>query len=236
MAKVIVERPRHGHRDGYPRGELRVRARDLESAPTREGMGRGYATKGLNENLRPLARYLAQQVGRPWRLVRSEIAARISMASAVQKHVLDHLRQMVVEHAWWQEGVLVHAGRGGGVRPLVASRWRDTLYVCPKTGLLRAAPARRRRPRALPDPDRVVLDATRELRRLDGVWFEVTVGAIPVTEQARLACFDVVERRPPERAGLSGRTSPILWRSGRYAVAKRQLSKRELRAHGLAPG
>lgn len=235
MAKVIVERPRHGHRDGYPRGELRVRARDLESAPTREGMGRGYATKGLNENLRPLARYLAQQVGRPWRLVRSEIAARISTASAVQKHVLDHLRQMVVEDAWWQDGVLVRVERRG-VRPLVAGRAWDTHYVCPRTGLLRAAPARRRRPRALPDPDRVVLDATRELRRLDGVWFEVTVGAIPFAEETRRACFDVVERRPPERAGLSGRTSPILWRSGRYAVAKRQLSKRELRARGLAPG
>lgn len=245
MAKVIVERPRRDHAGTYPRGKLKAAVRDLESAPVRESMGRGYATKELNENLQPLQRYVARQVGRPWRLVHAEIAQRLSVRSAVQKHVLDHLREIVVESVWWRGGVVLHVDRFGGVRPLESwGSWRR-YFVCPKTGLLRVAPPRRWASPALPDLNRRVIDATRELRRIEGVWFEVFVGEIPLTEEARMACFDVVERRVPERPRpfdfrnqLRGETKPapppVLWQAGRYAVSKHQLSKRELREHALA--
>jgi hypothetical protein len=242
MAKVIVERPRRDHASAYPRGNLKVR--DLESAPVRESMGRGYATKELNENLQPLQRYVARQVGRPWRLVHAEVSQRLCVRSAVQKHVLDRLREIVVESVWWRGDVVFHADRFGGVRPLASwGLWRR-YFVCPKTGLLRVAPPRRRASPALPDPNRRAIDATRELRRIEGVWFEVSVGEIPLTEEARMACFDVVERRVPERPRpfdwnqLRGETKPaplpVLWQAGRYAASKRQLSKRELREHALS--
>ena len=72
MARVIVERPRKGgHRS---RGSRRQEYEDL---PAHEGMRRPWAVRGdekeLNENLAPLRRYLARQVGRPWSKVYSEI-------------------------------------------------------------------------------------------------------------------------------------------------------------------
>jgi hypothetical protein len=245
MAKVIVERPRSDRAGAYPRGKRKAEACDLDSAPTRESMGRGYATKELNENLQPLQRYIARHEGRPWRLVHAEISQRLSVRSAVQKHVLDHLREIVVESVWKEGDEIFHADRFGGVRRLESlGSWRR-YYVCPKTGLLRAAPARRKPSPAPRDANRRVIDATRELRRLNGVWFEVTVGEMPLAEDARVACFDVIERRAPERPRLfdwrnqlRGEAmpppAPILWPEGRYAVSKRQLSKRELRANNLA--
>lgn len=245
MAKVIVERPRRDHAASYPRATLTADAWDLHSAPMRESMGRGYATKELNENLQPLQRYIARQVGRPWRLVHAEISRHLSVRSAVQKHVLDHLREIVVESVWWDGNEIFHADRFGGVRRLESmGSWRR-YYVCPKSGVLRVAPPRRKVVPARPDPNRRVIDITRELRRLSGVWFDVAVGEIPIAEDARIACFDVIERCPPERPRLFDwrnqlrgetrpPTPPILWQLGRYAVSKRQLSKRELRANELS--
>jgi hypothetical protein len=69
MSKVIVERPRlKGGTPEYPRASLRDdwRAR-FEDAPPIESMGRGYRTKQLNENLRPLMRFLRSNVGRRWK-------------------------------------------------------------------------------------------------------------------------------------------------------------------------
>ena len=80
----------------YPRGRLKnLWAPDLEAAPRTESMGGRYAHKWFNENLRPLVRFLSANVGRPWDKVRSEIGAHVSCRSAVQKHVLDHLRDSI---------------------------------------------------------------------------------------------------------------------------------------------
>lgn len=242
MAKVIVERPRWAHTASYPRGRRKAEASDFHAAPLRESMGRGYAMKELNENLQPLYRYIARHVGRPWRLVHGEIARLLSVRNAVQKHVLDHLRHIVVEDVWWDGDAVFHASRYHAPAKLESFGSFRRYYVCPKTGLLREAP-RRRKARLEPDPDRRSLGAARELRRLAGVWFDVTIAEIPLVDEARRACFDVVEHRTPERSvptswrsSVRGETPavPVLWTAGRYAIAKRQLSKRELRAYDLA--
>lgn len=59
------------------------------------------------------------------------------MSSAVQKHVLDHVRQMVCEHAVLIDGVAFDPIR---TYPL-SGRFRDAFYVCPRTGLLRKSEA-----------------------------------------------------------------------------------------------
>jgi hypothetical protein len=51
--------------------------------------------KSLNENLRPLERYLSRQVNRPWDMVYRDMCAVIDGRSAVQRHILEHLRQYV---------------------------------------------------------------------------------------------------------------------------------------------
>lgn len=213
MAQVIVERPRRGHRLGYPRGFLARFARDLESAPSRESMGRGYGQKGLNENLAPLVRFLRSRVGRPWSAVFSEISERISVSSAVQKHVVDHLRDFVSVRTWEADGAIWTLEGWSGVQRVEARGRHAQFYVCPRTGLLLEAPRRRPQP-PKPDPDRRILDRSTELRRLAGVWY-----LVQLADTNPGGSWDALER--------AWVTAP------RHAKHKRQLGKRELEAFGL---
>ena len=143
MSKVIVERPRwSGHGCGEsPRGHLKNRwCKDPESAPHKEPIGRSYRQKHLNENLQPLVRFLRKHVGRPWDKVRSEISAQISCASAVQKHVLDHLKDFVRTDVVLRGNKVFVATYLDGLVPFVSRGMRLRFYVCPRTRLLRLAP------------------------------------------------------------------------------------------------
>jgi hypothetical protein len=202
MARVIVERPRI-----KPFSNRKGRRHKLEDLPTYEGMRRGCAWRGdrkqLNENLAPLRRYLESQIGRPWDKVYSEIAAHLRADSAVQQHVRDHLRDFVAItprrniHNWRS------TYRGG--------LWWQKLYVDPTTGLLRRTDrlpeekARRRAQRnRLPPPvDRIALTDNRELRLIDGLWYEVKL--VPLPEPVYRTCREVVKlpRRLYERGGRS---------------------------------
>lgn len=48
--------------------------------------------KSLNENLRPLRRFLRSKLGKNWDVIYSEIAANVNRDSAVQQHIIDHLK------------------------------------------------------------------------------------------------------------------------------------------------
>lgn len=150
MFQVIIERPRlRGDRASGRRITERTE-RAFELAPKRLGMRRAYRRrKDLNENLAPLRRFLFSRVGKPWNAVRSEMHAVLSLASAVQKHVLDHVRLMVEENPVLIDGVPHRPEAfGGKYSPLRGyGRW-ISFYVCPRTGLLRATPCpRKQRPR-----------------------------------------------------------------------------------------
>ena len=161
MFQVIIERPRLGAgRSKKQRTEERT-ARAFERAPAKVPMGRGRGTKELNENLAPLRRFLASRTGRPWNAVHSEMCAVLSMGSAVQKHVLDHVRDFVEENPRMIDGRAYWAEAWGGVlRPIEAHpRW-PRFYVCPRTGLLRLAPLIRRK-KAPSAPSESTVDAGR---------------------------------------------------------------------------
>ncbi|WP_298225220.1 hypothetical protein [Acidocella sp.] len=193
MAKIIVERPRrldHSGRKG--------RARALEDLPQREGMRRPHLLWGwgkeLNENLQPLRRYLERQVGRPWDKVYAEIAKNLRVDNTVQQHVRDHLHDYVavtprrVFGGWWSRS------RSG--------LWYQPLYVDPVTGLLCRTDrlpeekARRRAKQNRPPepPARIELAPDRELRLIEGLWYEVRLAPMPV------AVF---------KAGLETQTRPL---------------------------
>lgn len=88
MAKVIVERPRIG-------GKYNRKGRgpkSFDNQPKRESMKKMHKDrKSLNENLKPLIRFLESKVGSNWDKVYSEICENIKLDSAVQKHVRDHV-------------------------------------------------------------------------------------------------------------------------------------------------
>lgn len=128
MFKVIVERPRAGSRNKF--GNFRNTKNmkkyfDDEAAPAKIGTKRlvrhmiGWNYKQLNENLRPLERFLRSKIGQKWDDVYSEICAKIDSNSTVQKHVLDHLHDFVRVDERYQNGDSIG----------IAYRYRWNMYV-----------------------------------------------------------------------------------------------------------
>jgi hypothetical protein len=185
MSRVIVERPRLG--GGRTR---KGRAGALDDLPKQEGMRRPHLRSGdpkmLNENLAPLRRYLERQVGRPWNKVYSEIARHLRVDSTVQQHVRGHLSDFVAVNPRRLSGRWYLAG-GGTER--WDRLWYQRLYVDPMDGLLKrtdrlpeAKALRRARQRKPEPPDRIALTADRELRRIDGLWYEIALAPLPEPE------------------------------------------------------
>lgn len=127
MFKIIVERPRRGVNyyrslpneyrsakrfkldsdfdvvDRYSQKKLPIRARSI-----------GWDGKSFNENLKPLRRFLDQQVGRPWNDVYSEICEHLDTSSTVKQHVRDHIKDYVAVSTYYTEdGQLMGSGRWG---------------------------------------------------------------------------------------------------------------------------
>lgn len=245
MFKVIVERPR-----GYKGSDSRAdRRRDDFEGPQFLGMRAGYGYCALNENLRPLQRYLRSQVGRPWNKVYSEIASTIDRRNTVQQHVYQHIENFVAIKVAWQDGRLVDLDAYGGMDEL-----SQELYVDPRTGLLRLnknyrswGQRRRERAREYEAADharrRIIDDAT-QLHLIDGEWYEIRFSPLPTGEWK-----DVVVRGRTVRKYVEDRRYDVLLKrmtteidsdrtrlhgfEPRYASAKRQLSHREKKSYGL---
>lgn len=144
VSKIIVERPRGGAPGWARTGRTRIVEDDDGAplparAPIRE---RTQRTKYLNENLAPLRRYLASQVGRPWSKVYAEICANLRPTSTVQQHVRDHVEDYVAFRTHMAGGVVQALPRWGGPKPITQDN--RPLFVHPRTGLLKRNPAGRR--------------------------------------------------------------------------------------------
>lgn len=233
MAKVIVERPRHGARTkgagkGYARSLQRI---SLENLPCREGMkshSRG-GTKFFNEHLGPLRRYLNSQVGRPWSKVFGEICAHINRNSAVQDHVRDHVSGYVTVNVIEHDGILCF-GEGGRFygRPLSDVPWLRW-YVCPRTGILRrikARPKAKRTDEKKKYPSFVRVDESHVCRVIDGAWRLVTLRPIP-DQRGDTQIRDVVINKPLAQLGVD--QARMIYGDRVYAIETRRLSRKELR-------
>lgn len=239
MSKVIVERPRTGRSVAGKRpGRTRMLTDDdgepIRAKGAREPKGRAVKTKMLNETLNPLKRYLASQVGRPWRKVYSEISEHLKPTSTVQQHVRDHLDDFVATRTRSEKGELWAATSWG--KPMPLSKTGHLYYVHPRTGLLLKNEARvswkqaerlYRQQRAEERAKRMrVIDAKTQLHLLDdGAWWEVKLAKIP----RDATHTDVVRRAKLSKAG----PGELYGREGVYAIDKRQLSKAEIKQHKL---
>jgi hypothetical protein len=239
MAKVIVERPRHGSRlrgagKGYRRRRQKIAP---EHQPKREGIAeRGGRMKQFNEHLGPLRRYLQAQVGRPWNKVFAEICANLSRDSVVQDHVRDHVWDYVVVAVNMNDGVPCYASGALYDQPLDRHAWRvPLLYVCPCTGMLRRVKRKggRRDRRPNPNPrdggrlQLVPFDADSAFVLVHGKWLHVEFAPFPVSvrqsisngflpvPQATDALFDRIVRhdaiRLYGRAAYARRFRPATW-------------------------
>jgi hypothetical protein len=229
MAKVIVERPRkyRGYHSRKSPGYLRTTRNREECLPTMQAMRpqRGYRQKSLNENLAPLLRWLASQVGRPWNDVHRDINEHLRLSNAVQKHVLDHVRDFVRQHVFTDaDGIFCDRVEKGRAVPLGAYG-RNCFYVCPHSGVLaRLDPTERG------DLRFRKVTAEHYLLRRRGIWYSLELAEAPPLEQrqgivdaytkcsihSRAYYLEMWARKPP-------------WGRTHYVRNKRQLSKAEIR-------
>jgi hypothetical protein len=249
MSKVIVERPRRG--GGY---ERKGRSRDHDDQPSKEGMRkpylRGYNNKELNENLAPLLRFLNSRVGQLWDSVYSEICENIQVTNTVQEHIRVHVKQFVETATSVDKdgNIWVH---GYVPRPLTEAQ-HTKLYVDPVTNKLcvnshyrNLAAMRREREAArqqkLEETERS-LPSGIELRKAQGIWYQVEVFPVPPLEKheyCRLdgtvvkyqtggSAYDVILE---QQVGINHHYG-VKW-STTYCRSKRQLSRSELRRYSV---
>ena len=256
MYKVIVERPR-AWKGGYAQA---ARLRDDHDGPERLGMRAGYGYRDLNENLAPLCRYLLAQVGRPWDKVFSEICTGIDRRNTVQQHIHQHIDDFIAIRVGIREGELIDLGGRRWLRPDFTGI-QQQLFVDPRSGLIRVnkkyrdwrslrsrSAVRMEQEQAELNARRRVLDDRTVLLRLDELWFEVKLAELPArqevvsivsgrrrTKVSVRSRYDVVLRRETSRSQYddSQERKRVYGSSDLYAVSKRQLSKREIKAHGL---
>ncbi|MGO1000480.1 hypothetical protein [Lysobacter sp. CA196] len=249
MYKVIVERPRRGgfHASRPPRDPNDERQR--ESLKFRHR----HDPKWLNENLRPLQRYLGRQLGRRWDFVYSELCGQVDRRNTVQQHIHQHIEDFVAMQVHRIDGELYALRRYGGFKTLAES-WHD-LYVCPDSGCLmrneaairlrierRRAHARdvRNRRQGL-EPEVRRLGPTAQLRRIDGIWYAIELAPMPASWQrqprhgmhstVRIVAHDTFLGLPA--SDCASRRERLYGNAGLYARRKRQLGRTELLEYGL---
>lgn len=151
MKKILVGRPRIGsYLKNFEVRDLRgIKPSENDEAPLRLSMRpKGSFNRGafqelplprslrcrkfLNENLKPLERFLYSKVGLPWDLVYSEIRKANPLGTAVSEHIYDHLYDYVKLHIFYIDGAPHFSGRYG----LYPCRY---LYV-DQAGILQKAP------------------------------------------------------------------------------------------------
>lgn len=168
--------------------------------------GKNDSRKEFGENLKPLARYLMKQAGRPWDKVYSEIREVCEPTGTVNAHIYQHLWDMVKKDVFvGPDGKIWERPHYGPETPLTCSpgSWWRALYIHPVTGLLCKTPhhnhKRYRRPSPMDEvrkEDLVIIPkqgkvwASRKDEVLgSSVWFELTLkvsedgaGAVPLSE------------------------------------------------------
>jgi hypothetical protein len=160
----------------------------------------------LNENLAPLRRYLERQVGRPWNKVYSEIAAGLRVTNTVQQHVRDHVSDFVELRP--RRGIRTRYSVFYELEGRVAL-WHQPLYVDPRDGILKRTDrlpeekARRRREaarnRRKPPVERIAIATDRELRLIDGVWYELLLAPMPKPQYRAVAEMRKTALKPWQR-------------------------------------
>jgi hypothetical protein len=230
--EVLIERPRSGmriktRRDGKPQARLWDGEDGFEDCVP----GRPNRTKWFDDHLSPLRRWLRAQCNRPWDKVYSELCAGIDTRSVVGQHLRDHALQEVTRNC------LMDAKGKFWTIDYPGYRAVKGLYVHPRTGLLRwqNEPTKRQYLMEYAESQRQkyahlhAVDAAGGYACLNGTWYQVQLRPLTLKERHRYVGLRSYPYKVYE--ALSG---DLLTPHGLLHISdKRQLSSRELRAHGL---
>lgn len=226
MRKVVVERPRHGRSWAASKAPPKP---PYDNSPRYESMkARHTQRKWFSDLLGPLKRWLQSQVGRPWNDVHSEACAVIKPDSVIRAHIKTHLLEFVERNTFMHEGKIcvLDTWRTGSPVPVTESsgRWRR-FFVHPETGILHAMPNLPRMKPLPRSPELRWLGKGIALKQIHGLWFECHFIR---PDNVRVAVYDYALEHFVRREELSRHHHRYI-----LCVRKRQLSRRELRHHGL---
>ena len=228
MFKIIVERPRWGSRDAPPVKLKKDRTDRSQIGLKRHAWEQAAYTKSLNENLRPLVRFLRSRIGRRWDEVFSEICAGLDTGSTMKMHVRQHLEDFVaVRVARGRYGDWLLDGRtiGSPGRRF----YPPDFYVDPKDGVLKeGATFWRERGREIPSHTAIQQAAQRPSRCMDLHWID---GTRLVTRRDHGWVLYRLDARPPIDDFALADLLAAGSRDGRgwSVVQQRTPSKRELK-------
>jgi len=224
FAKLLVERPRHGHGRSYGEHRHDKSHKDTELYfGGRESMKKRYDSYGdrkqFNENLNPLKGWLRSVIGKQWDKSYSELREKFDARSTINQHILEHLWHYVETHAFIVDGkVMCHVRfmYRSEDRIVPIKQGQKGYYVCPKDGTLKAS---NRVPRKAQKRAHEIaqaeakakvfraLNAHQHLRFENGVWFVFEVKDVPLA---------TMEFRKPAHYG----TEPQLFRRGYSPTGK----------------
>jgi len=231
MSKVVIERPRWGHR--LPSGKTRLRIRcydpdkEYDDLPKRVSGSRSKhmragEIKHFSDLLGPLRRFLRKNVGRPWDLVYSEMKESLDDRKVTGRHVFEHVDGEVETHAFIDGDGELYTWGYSGRRPVYG------FYVDPRTGLLCWSdnnPWRRGRGKSITTAEEIThvrLSANTGYVKVNGIWY-----FIEYKTYEELADCDQVDRATLLRAIPKVSDTLVL------ILRKKQLSQKELKAAKL---
>jgi hypothetical protein len=240
FAKVLVERPRHGHHRSF--GEQRHR-KDFKDNELyfggRESMKKRYDSwtdrKSFNEHLNPLKGWLRSVVGKPWDKSYSELREKFDARSTINNHILEHLWDYVETHAFVEDGKVmcqVTNIYGAASRTIPIKQCYSDYYVCPKDGTLKIvnkAPkraVRNAREIAAREAEAKIFRVVNEhqhLHFIDGVWFVFEVKNLPLA---------TIEYRRPAHYGTTPQLFKRGWMPNGKMVEWDQLSQSDRERYG----
>lgn len=196
LSKQICEDGRSGSRCKIAQRIVRHRNKhqihkDPDILPTKEGIRAPYSGPGLDrkefgEHLAPLYGFLNKSAGRPWNDVFSEICSQVTLDSTQQRHIREHVFDLVEINIKIINGVPHEIQKYSTTRGWVPHyHWRyrskRQMYVDPNDGILKFSPkdptrlsksARKKRDQAAPK-NWVKISELKQARLIDGIWYEI---------------------------------------------------------------
>lgn len=185
LNEITIERPRSGMRCSSRRlkGVQKTLNRITEIA-SEDGLLSPYLiktrdkTKSLSDHLGPLRRFLRSKVNQPWDEIYSDLCQRLDPNTMTGQHVISHLWDYVEQHVDLVDGIPYRKAysRYGNYR--LGNGYRDEFYIHPETGILLLAERSPKSPPQKPE-DFVAIDAYRQYRKLNDVWYLIVFQDLP---------------------------------------------------------
>jgi hypothetical protein len=220
LHEIVIERPRYGSSDkNWKKDKKNFRITDADDyeGSRYEPLCRA-KTKVLSDHLSPLRRLLRSKVGQRWDDIYSELCQRLDSSTVIGQHVIDHVWDYVERNVVIIEGIPYRKTTSGYKQKQLAY-WRDQFYVHPDTGILcQVKKATKEHPKKR--DDLVAIDSYHQYRKLDGLWYLITLQEFPMWEDVTDVLLKTTVKPWHGRCEYGREV---------YAVKKRQCNKKELK-------